>query len=292
MQTQTSNTLYNAIIEAGSKDHPPMLAPGSSDTTTKKYMETYKNVSQDIRDQLNAEAEAGESINVQDLETNLLGIWKIHVTGWARETIDIMVVQKSKIQCYNCKEFGYVARECQKPKRAKDKTYHREKMLLCKQEEAGIQLNAEQADWKDDTDDESDDQELEAHYMYMAKLQEVIPDAADNSRPIFDTKPVQQVQPNDNYNVFAIESEHHEQSQSIHDTYPIEQDEHNVIIDSLDMSYDKDQINQNDGTDDLDNEHQETISILTQQKETQIKLYKSREDKELDKVIALENKVK
>nr|GFB17768.1 hypothetical protein [Tanacetum cinerariifolium] len=35
--------------------------------------------------------------------------------------------------------------------------YHREKMLLCKQEEAGIQLNAKQADWKDDTDDESDD---------------------------------------------------------------------------------------------------------------------------------------
>nr|GFC98942.1 hypothetical protein [Tanacetum cinerariifolium] len=67
-------------------------------------------------------------------------------------------------------EYGHVARECQKPKRAKDAAYHREKMLLCKQEEAGIQLNAEQADWKDDTDDESDDQELEAHYMYMAKL--------------------------------------------------------------------------------------------------------------------------
>nr|GFC67570.1 hypothetical protein [Tanacetum cinerariifolium] len=33
-----------------------------------------------------------------------------------------------------------------KPKRAKDAAYHREKMLLCKQEEAGIQLNAEQAD--------------------------------------------------------------------------------------------------------------------------------------------------
>ncbi|GJT23218.1 hypothetical protein Tco_0893155 [Tanacetum coccineum] len=35
--------------------------------------------------------------------------------------------------------------------------YHKEKMLLCKQEEAGVQLNAEQADWKDDTDDEFDD---------------------------------------------------------------------------------------------------------------------------------------
>nr|GFB92364.1 hypothetical protein [Tanacetum cinerariifolium] len=75
-----------------------------------------------------------------------------------------------------------------KPKRAKDAAYHREKMLLCTQEEAGIQLNAEQADWKDDTDDESDDQELEAHYMYMAKLQQVSSDVVD-SRPIFDTEP-------------------------------------------------------------------------------------------------------
>nr|GFA75916.1 hypothetical protein [Tanacetum cinerariifolium] len=38
--------------------------------------------------------------------------------------------------------------------------------------------------------------------------------------------------------------------------------------------------------------HQETISILSKQKKTQIKLYKNREDKELDKVIELENKVK
>ncbi|GJZ36705.1 hypothetical protein Tco_0582896 [Tanacetum coccineum] len=38
--------------------------------------------------------------------------------------------------------------------------------------------------------------------------------------------------------------------------------------------------------------HQETISIMSQAKEAQIKLYKTREDKELDKVIALENKVK
>nr|GFA89536.1 retrovirus-related Pol polyprotein from transposon TNT 1-94 [Tanacetum cinerariifolium] len=55
--------------------------------------------------------------------------------------------------------------ECQKPKRVKDAAYHRKKMLLCKQEEAGIQLNAKQVDWRDDTDDESDDQEWEAHYI-------------------------------------------------------------------------------------------------------------------------------
>nr|GFC90447.1 hypothetical protein [Tanacetum cinerariifolium] len=38
--------------------------------------------------------------------------------------------------------------------------------------------------------------------------------------------------------------------------------------------------------------HQETISILSKQKEAQIKLYKTQKHKELDKVIELENKVK
>nr|GFD42194.1 hypothetical protein [Tanacetum cinerariifolium] len=148
------------------------------------------------------------------------------------------------IQCYNCKEFRHVARKCQKPKWVKDVAYHMEKMLLCKQEEAEIQLNAEQADWRDDTDDESEDQELEAHYMYMAQLQEISLDAPDFG-PIFDDEPLQKVSNDDHYNMFAIESEHPEQSESIHDTYSIKQDEHNVIIDSLDMSYDREQIDQN-----------------------------------------------
>ncbi|GKE14843.1 hypothetical protein Tco_1422420 [Tanacetum coccineum] len=55
----------------------------------------------------------------------------------ARENIGTPVVQKSRIQCYNCKEYG-VSRECQKPKRVKDAAYHKEKMLLCKQEEDGV----------------------------------------------------------------------------------------------------------------------------------------------------------
>ncbi|GJT77255.1 retrovirus-related pol polyprotein from transposon TNT 1-94 [Tanacetum coccineum] len=134
----------------------------------------------------------------------------------AREKCRYPVVQKSGIQCYNCKEYGHVSRECQKPKRVKDAAYHKEKMLLCKQEEAGVQLNAEQADWKDDTDDESEEQELEAHYMYMAQLQEVTPDSVDTSGPIFDDEPMHKVQNNnDNYNVFAMENEHPEQPELV-----------------------------------------------------------------------------
>nr|GFC97723.1 hypothetical protein [Tanacetum cinerariifolium] len=107
MQTQTSNTLHNSIMEAGSKDRPPMLAPGNyiqwksrikryidtktnqelihyclknppyefswkekaildykgnPTTSTERVHETYKTVTQEIRDQLNAEAEAVQII--------------------------------------------------------------------------------------------------------------------------------------------------------------------------------------------------------------------------------------
>nr|GFD14849.1 hypothetical protein [Tanacetum cinerariifolium] len=48
----------------------------------------------------------------------------------ARENVGTKVVQQSGIQCYNYKEYEHVARECQKPKRAKDAAYHKEKILL------------------------------------------------------------------------------------------------------------------------------------------------------------------
>ncbi|GKF35743.1 hypothetical protein Tco_0112501, partial [Tanacetum coccineum] len=122
--------------------------------------------------------------------------------------------------------------ECQKSKRVKDATYHKEKMLLCKQEENRVQLNAEQADWKDDTDDEFDDQELEAHYMYMAQIQEVTPDPVDNFGPIFDDEPIDKVQNNnDNYNVFAMENEHPEKPESSNHIYLAEQGDTKITID-------------------------------------------------------------
>ncbi|GJZ73910.1 hypothetical protein Tco_0638056 [Tanacetum coccineum] len=46
-----------------------------------------------------------------------------------------------------------VAKEWKKLKRAKDLAYHEEKIMMYKQKEARMQLSAEQADWRDDTDD-------------------------------------------------------------------------------------------------------------------------------------------
>nr|GFB05401.1 hypothetical protein [Tanacetum cinerariifolium] len=90
---------------------------------------------------------------------------------------------------------------------------------------------------------------------------EVSPDVAD-SGPIFDDEPLQKVSNDDHYNVFAIESEHPEQFKSVHDTYPIDQDAHNVIIASLDMSYDREEIDRNDDDNDLANERELLASLI------------------------------
>ncbi|GJT25608.1 hypothetical protein Tco_0895545 [Tanacetum coccineum] len=93
-----------------------------------------------------------------------------------------------------------------KPKRVKDYAYHKEKMMMCKQAEQGVPLQAEQADWLEDTDEEIDEQELEAHYSYMAKIQEVSPEESSST-----SQPLEQVQNHDENDVFANDGRHSEQ---------------------------------------------------------------------------------
>nr|GFB12479.1 hypothetical protein [Tanacetum cinerariifolium] len=82
------------------------------------------------------------------------------------------------------KEFGHFAKEYGKPKRVKDSVYHKEKML-CKQAEKGVPLQAEQYDCLEDTDEEIDEHQLEVHYRYMTKIQEVpTADSGTDSEPL------------------------------------------------------------------------------------------------------------
>nr|GEX37690.1 reverse transcriptase domain-containing protein [Tanacetum cinerariifolium] len=137
-------------------------------------------------------------------------------------------------------EFGHFAKECRKPKRVKYYTYHKEKMLLCKQAKKGVILQEEQADWLEDTDEEIDEQELEAYYSYMATIQEV--PTVDSGT---DIEPLEKVQYDAEYNVFANERQHSEQPESINNTCVVETVDSNVIPDSPDMCDNDIQTDQN-----------------------------------------------
>ncbi|GJY01409.1 hypothetical protein Tco_0359561 [Tanacetum coccineum] len=236
LQTQSSNALHNAIMEAG-KARSSTKEPAT----------------------VTEDEEMSKEKEIDKLMFNSLSFKKIY-----KPTNNNLRTSSntSRANQDNSPRINRGTGECQKPKRVKDAAYHKEKMLLCKQEEAGVQLNAEQADWKDDTDDESEEQELEAHYMYMAQIHEVTPDSVDNSGPIFDDEPMHKVQNNnDNYNVFAMENEHPEQPESSNDIYLTEQGDSNITIDSSDICYDRAQDDQ-DETDDLDQERDLLASLI------------------------------
>nr|GFA96066.1 hypothetical protein [Tanacetum cinerariifolium] len=152
------------------------------------------------------------------------------IVGGARENVGNLVVQQIGIQCFNFKEFGHLPKECRKPKKVKDFAYHKEKMLMCKQAEQGVPLQAEHVDWLADTDAEIDEQELEAHYSLIAKIQEVVSPESN-----LNAKPLEQVQNNDEYNVFANVNQHCVQSESTSNTCFVEKDDNDVTPDSSDM---------------------------------------------------------
>ncbi|GJX89306.1 hypothetical protein Tco_0341320 [Tanacetum coccineum] len=146
--------------------------------------------------------------------------------------------------------------ECRKPKRAKDYTYYKEKMLLCKQAGKGVPLQADQSDWLEDTDEEIDDKELEAHSSFMAKIQEVLPVDLGS-----DAEPLEKVQYDADYNVFANERQHSEQPESINDTYVVEKVDSNVIPDSSGMCDNDNRADQN--TKECDDERAMLANLIT-----------------------------
>nr|GEV17995.1 putative reverse transcriptase domain-containing protein [Tanacetum cinerariifolium] len=164
--------------------------------------------------------EAIERLHSRCQDKLILEVWKIYLSRWrnngvilhkrtmtvdgAKETVGGQVVQQFGIQCFNCKEFGHFAKECRKQKRVKDSTYLKKKMLLCKQVEKGVQLQAEQSE---------------------------VP-TADSST---DSEPLAQVQYDTRYNVFVNEIQHSKKSKSISNICVVETGDSNVILDSPDM---------------------------------------------------------
>nr|GEX85002.1 hypothetical protein [Tanacetum cinerariifolium] len=195
MQTQKSNTLHNAIMEDGDKDRPPMLAQVqiiliwidndiySTVDACPNACEMWKAIERNQCDVTNHQVTVQFLLQLQpewhrsqQASTRNRGKAIVNSPSPIYDQEPSMVAKDDEIANQDnslriSRGTGYVnqrivnvardretvARECQKPKRVKDAAYHKEKMLLCKQEVAGFHLSAEQADWRDDTDDKPED---------------------------------------------------------------------------------------------------------------------------------------
>ncbi|GJT18323.1 retrovirus-related pol polyprotein from transposon TNT 1-94 [Tanacetum coccineum] len=161
----------------------------TEETTNKRTCRSI-NYSQDIRNELDVEAEVVQIIligidndiySTVDACPNAMEMWK--------EIERIKTLRESNIQ-------GNV----------KNKTGKNDALITkksyCEAEEAGIRFNVEPANWRDDTDDEPEDQKLEAHICIHG---------TDSKR------------------------EHPKQPESVNVTYLKEHGDTNITTDSLDM---------------------------------------------------------
>nr|GEU62108.1 hypothetical protein [Tanacetum cinerariifolium] len=316
MQTQTSNTLHNAIMEAGGKDRPPMLAPGNYvqwKSRIKRYIDTkpnhelihyyLKNPSYKFTwtDKVVAVSEEAVQIILTEIDNDIYSI----IDAFPNACEMWKAIERLK-QVYHPQNHPNHYTQNSSTKTQQAATRNRGKVII----NSLTPIYDQEPPMVAEDDEMSKDKEIDklmalislsfkkiykptnnnlqtslntikanqdnslsinrgtgyesqriGNVVGAGETVEVTPDAADNSGPIFDAEPLQKVSSDDNYNVFAIESKHPEQSKSVHDTYSIEQDEHNMIIDSLDMSYDREQIDQNDD-DDLANERELLASLI------------------------------
>ncbi|GJS87041.1 hypothetical protein Tco_0769677 [Tanacetum coccineum] len=117
-----------------------------------------------------------------------------------------------------------------------------QKISQCKVQEvqSSVTSSGDETSSRIVSDEEIEKKKLEAHYGFMAKIQEVLP--AESSS--IDT-PLEQVQNHDESNVLANERRHSEQPESINDTYVLEKDDSNVIPDSSNICTNDNQVDQN-----------------------------------------------
>ncbi|GJX90299.1 hypothetical protein Tco_0343625 [Tanacetum coccineum] len=158
LQTQTSSALHNAIMEASGKDCPPMLAPGNYvqwKSRIKRYIDTkpnhelihfcLKNPPYQYKFKSNY-ADTTPATPGNDGTPQQQPLGEIILTGIDNDIYSTVDACPNEMKMW----------------KAIDVTIR-------------VPLQAEQADWLEETDEEIDEQELEAHYSYMAKIQEVSP---------------------------------------------------------------------------------------------------------------------
>ncbi|GKB30748.1 hypothetical protein Tco_0870149 [Tanacetum coccineum] len=254
LQTQTSNALHNAIMEAGGKDRTPMLAPA---------------IDNDIYSIVDACPDACE-------------MWKAIESSYFKYNQNDKDDEMSKDKEID-KLMALISLSFKKIYKPTNNNLITSSKTIRANQDNTLRINRGTGYDNQRVVNIAGARENVAHYVYMEKIQEVTPDTANNSGPIFDAELLQKVQnDNDNYNVFANDSEHPKQPESVKDTYLKEQGDTNITIDSLDMSTNGETADQDD--DDLAKERNLLASLIEKLK------YEIEDSKNRNKFLESSNK--
>ncbi|GJU36399.1 hypothetical protein Tco_1184753 [Tanacetum coccineum] len=311
-QTQTSNALHNAIMEAGGKDRPPMLAPGNYvqwKSRIERYIDTKPNNKHihyclqnppykfkwtektilvvEGSSETTTEGIDNDIYSTVDAYPNACEMWKAIKRFY--KTMNELVINKFDVTNHqvNVQFLLQLQPEWQRsqPTATRNRgktivnspppTYDQEPTMVAKDGQmlkekeinklmALISLSFKKIYKPTNNNLRTSSNTIRANHSNTPRInrgtgkgmletetgkgcslsqgentiiQEVTPDAANNSGPIFDAEPLQRVQNNnDNYNMFVNDREHLEQLESVNDTYLEEQGDTNITIGSLDMS--------------------------------------------------------
>nr|GEX80108.1 retrovirus-related Pol polyprotein from transposon TNT 1-94 [Tanacetum cinerariifolium] len=179
---QTAQKMREAIERSQAPSSKPSISSRLHTSTRHKGKEIAKPITPPFETASKEDSDPEQAQRDKDMQKNLALIAKYFKKIYKPTNNNLRTSSNSKNKNVDTTpryknddhsgQFGNQRTECRKPKRVKDSAYHKEKMLLYKQDEQGVPLQVEQYDWLADTDEEVDEQELEAHYSYMAKIQE------------------------------------------------------------------------------------------------------------------------
>ncbi|GJT48357.1 retrovirus-related pol polyprotein from transposon TNT 1-94 [Tanacetum coccineum] len=204
----TDSQMHNNIMAAGSRDRPPMLATGryaqwrstsfpatedSPEIPAKTSVETVLNMTPKNKATLRSEKEA-ISFDIDGIKmktTQLLmhdrqpqEMWESHREFTTSDPEQAYFRRKKIMQ----KNLDLIAR-MQKAKRLETTTSHNEKMLLVNKLREVVQHQAEQSDWASNNGEEIDEPEYGTHSVTFQRFQEV-PNADSGT----DAEPLEQTE--------------------------------------------------------------------------------------------------